>query len=56
MIVIDKRSDGRLHMSLAEWDDSIQTLGSDRSDKSLGKRVQIPTSSRQEHWLYATAP
>ena len=55
MIVIDKRSDRGPQMSLAEWDDSIQALGSDRSDKSLGKRVQIGTPGRHGQCLYATA-
>ena len=55
MIMIDKCSDGGPQMSLAQWDDSIQALGSDRFDKSLRKRVQIRTPGRQEQWLYATA-
>ena len=44
MIVSHERADGGSEVFLAEWYDAVQTLGSDRPDKSLGKGVQIGTS------------
>ena len=39
MIVVDKRADGRPEVRFAKRYYPRQTLGSDRPDKSLGKRV-----------------
>jgi hypothetical protein len=43
MKVVDKRSDRGSKVSFAERYYSRQALGADRSDESLGKRVQMWT-------------
>ena len=54
VIVIDKRTDGGAEVRFAERHHPRQTLGSDRPDKALRKRVQIRTPGRQAHERHAT--
>jgi hypothetical protein len=56
VIMIHERADGGSEVLLAEWHDSIQTLGFDGPNKSLGKRVQIGTPGRQAQGLHTTVP
>jgi hypothetical protein len=51
MIMVDERADGRPEVRFAEGHYPRQTLGSDRPDKSFGKRLQIRTPGG-----YATVP
>jgi hypothetical protein len=54
MIVVDKRADSGPEPPFAEGHDARQALGSDRPDKSLGKRVQIRTPRGQAHECHTT--
>jgi len=56
MIVAHKRPDGRLQMPFAKRNDARQALGSDGSDESLRKRVEIWAAGRQARNGHATIP
>src|SRR5262245_33775572 len=53
MIVLDKLSDGRLEMRLAEQHQAVQALRLGRLDKPFGVRVQIGTPRRENQRRYA---
>src|SRR5262249_33032521 len=56
VIVVQERADGSSEVYFAEWHDSVQALGFDRPDESLGKRVQIRTPGWQAQGLHTAVP
>ena len=54
MIMTDKCSDGRAEVRFAEEHHPLQAFRLGRLDKSFGKRVQIGTPRREDHWRHAT--
>ena len=54
MIMVDIRSDGGPEVPFAQGHQSRQTLGSDRPNKSFGKRIRTPGG--QAHEFYITLP
>jgi hypothetical protein len=54
VIMLRKRAYGRPEVPFAQWHDSLQTLGLGGLDKPFGKRVQIGTPRRKDHWFHAT--
>ena len=55
MVVFDVLVDEKVHMSLAERDDSIETLLLNRADEPLGMSVEIGTFRRQPNRLNTSA-
>ena len=55
MVMLDVLVDDEAQMTLAEWDDSIETLLLDRPDEPLGIGIEIGTLRRKSDRLNAAA-